>query len=111
MQRGQGRLCREAGVPQRAESRLVVEAAPRNQRVVQVGTQARSRRSTIEAIEYARSGKIGRVLMAKAWNVQLRENIGRRADTAVPPGVDYEAWTGLAPMLPFNENRFHYKWH
>ncbi|MGH9657070.1 MAG: Gfo/Idh/MocA family protein, partial [Bryobacteraceae bacterium] len=41
----------------------------------------------------------------------LRENIGRRSDSAVPAGVDYETWTGPAPMLPFNENRFHYKWH
>jgi predicted dehydrogenase len=93
------------------EGRLMVEAARRNKRIVQHGTQARSRRSTIEAIEYARSGKIGRVLMAKAWNVQLRENIGRRSDSAPPAGVDYDTWTGPAPMLPFNENRFHYKWH
>ena len=28
-----------------------------------------------------------------------------------PPGVDYETWLGPAPWIPFNENRFHYKWH
>ncbi|HZN11704.1 MAG TPA: Gfo/Idh/MocA family oxidoreductase [Blastocatellia bacterium] len=93
------------------EGRLMVEAARRHKRVVQHGTQARSRPSTRRAIEYVKSGKIGRVLMAKAWDVQLRDDIGHREDSAVPPGVDYENWTGPAPMLPFNENRFHYKWH
>ncbi|MCW5982421.1 MAG: Gfo/Idh/MocA family oxidoreductase [Bryobacteraceae bacterium] len=93
------------------EGRLMIDAARRNQRIVQVGTQARSRPSTLEAIELVRSGRIGRVLMGKAWNVQLRENIGRKPDSPVPPGVDYDAWLGPAPWIPFNENRFHYKWH
>jgi predicted dehydrogenase len=93
------------------EGRLMVEAARRNQRIVQVGTQARSRPSTIAGIELAQSGKIGKILMAKAWNVQLRDNIGHKADSEVPEGVDYELWLGAAPWIPFNENRFHYKWH
>jgi len=93
------------------EGRLMIEAARRNKRIVQVGTQARSRPSTIRGIEIAKSGKIGKVIMAKAWNVQLRENIGRKADSAVPDGVDYETWLGPAPWIPFNENRFHYNWH
>jgi predicted dehydrogenase len=29
----------------------------------------------------------------------------------VPPGVDYDLWTGPAPMRPFTKNRFHYNWH
>ncbi|MCC6343015.1 MAG: Gfo/Idh/MocA family oxidoreductase [Bryobacterales bacterium] len=93
------------------EGRLMVEAARRHQRVVQVGTQSRSRPSTLRAIGHVHAGRIGRVLMAKAWNVQLRENIGHKNDSAVPAGVDFEMWTGPAPFLPFNENRFHYTWH
>lgn len=93
------------------EGRLMVDAARRNKRIVQVGTQSRSRPSTIRAIEYVKSGKIGRVLMAKAWNVQLRDNIGHKEDGPAPPGVDYETWLGPVPWIPFNENRFHYKWH
>ena len=93
------------------EGRMMLDAARRHQRVVQVGTQARSRPSSQRAIEYVRSGKIGRVLMAKAWNVQLRENIGHKQDGAAPREVDYDLWTGPAPLLPFNENRFHYQWH
>ncbi len=93
------------------EGRLMVEAARRHKRVVQVGTQARSRPSVQRAIELVHGGKIGKVLMSKAWNVQLRDNIGHKADSPVPKGVDFDTWTGPAPLLPFNENRFHYNWH
>jgi len=93
------------------EGRLMVNAARQHKRVVQHGTQSRSRPSTQRAIEYIKSGKIGKVLMAKAWDVQLRDDIGHVEDSPVPAGVDYETWTGPALMLPFNLNRFHYKWH
>jgi len=93
------------------EGRLLIDAARRTGRIVQVGTQSRSRPSTIRGVEYVQSGKIGKVLMAKAWNVQMRDNIGHAPDGPVPPGVDYETWLGPAPWIPFNPNRFHYKWH
>lgn len=93
------------------EGRLMVDAARRNSRIVQVGTQSRSRPSSLKAIEIAKSGAIGEVLMAKAWNVQLRDDIGHKPNTPVPKGVDYDTWLGPAPWIPFNENRFHYKWH
>lgn len=93
------------------EGRLLVNAARYHKRIVQHGTQARSRPSTLRAIDYAQSGRIGKVLMAKAWNIQLRADIGRKPDGPVPEGVDYDTWLGPAPWIPFNENRFHYKWH
>ncbi len=93
------------------EGRLVIDAARRNNRIVQHGTQARSRPSTIRGVEFVRSGKIGKVRAAKAWNVQMRRNIGHKDDGPAPPGVDYETWLGPAPWIPFNENRFHYNWH
>ena len=93
------------------EGRLMIDAARRNRRIVQVGTQARSRPSMHRALEYIRSGRIGKVIGAKAWDVQLRDNIGHKPDGPVPAGVDYDAWLGVAPWIPFNENRFHYKWH
>ncbi|MGH9660988.1 MAG: Gfo/Idh/MocA family protein [Bryobacteraceae bacterium] len=93
------------------EGRLMVEAARRNRRVVQHGTQGRSRPNTIRAVEYARSGKIGKLYMAKAWNVQKRRHIGHQPDSAPPPGLDYDIWVGPALWMPFNQNRFHYNWH
>src|SRR5258708_28952781 len=93
------------------EGRLMIAAARRNNRIVQLGTQSRSRASTQKAIEYIKSGKIGKVVAAKAWHVQRREDIGHKPDSAVPPGVDYDTWTGVAAAMPFNENRFHDNWH
>lgn len=93
------------------EGRLMVDAARRNKRIVQVGTQSRSRPSTLEAMEIVKSGQIGKVIMAKAWDVQLRDDIGHKENSPVPDGVDYDTWLGPAPWIPFNENRFHYKWH
>jgi predicted dehydrogenase len=93
------------------EGRKMVEAARKYGRVVQVGTQSRSAPHYREAIEYVRSGKLGDVHMAKAWNSQLRGNIGHKADGEVPDGVDYDLWLGPAARRPFNANRFHSTWH
>lgn len=95
------------------EGRLMVEAARRNQRIVQMGIQSRSRPVTQHFVDYVRSGKLGKTLVAKVWNVQMRRNIGHRPDEPVPAGVDYDTWTGPLPSMPFNRNRFHgtVNWH
>jgi predicted dehydrogenase len=93
------------------EGRLIVEAARRNKRIVQHGTQSRSRESTRAAIDYIHAGNIGKVVMAKAWDVQRRADIGHKADSPVPAEVDYDTWLGPAQFMAFNENRFHYNWH
>jgi predicted dehydrogenase len=93
------------------EGRLMVNAAAKHNRIMQVGTQARSRASCQRAIQFIHAGKIGKVRMAKAWNVQLRDNIGKHHDSTPPRELDYDLWTGPAPSLPFRENRFHYNWH
>ncbi len=93
------------------EGRAMIKAARQHQRIVTVGTHSRSRPSTLKAMEYIRSGKIGKVLMAKAWDVQLRDFIGHTDDSQAPAEVDFDTWTGPAVARPFNENRFHYKWH
>lgn len=95
------------------EGQIVVETAQRHRRIVQVGSQSRSRPVTYRLIEYLQSGKIGPVHMAKVENTELRPDLGRRPDEPVPPGLNYDLWVGPAPMLPFNRNRFHrtYSWH
>ena len=93
------------------EGRLMVQAARQYKRIVQIGTQSRSRPNTMEGIRLALAGKIGRIHSAKAWDVQLRDDIGHKRDSPAPAEVDYDLWTGPASLLPFNENRFHYNWH
>lgn len=93
------------------EGRLLVNLAHKYDKIVQHGTQARSDESLMEAVEYMRSGKLGKIRMAKAINSQLRGPIGRVADSEAPPHVNYDLWLGPAPKRPFNRNRFHYNWH
>ena len=92
------------------EARLLLEAARRNRVVVQHGTQSRSNPLIANAVRLLREGAIGDVLVAKAWNIQRRKNIGHQQPSQPPPGVDYDLWVGPVPMLPFQENRFHYNW-
>lgn len=95
------------------EGRLMVNAARRYNRIVQAGTQLPSLPVTERFHNYVQEGKLGRVLMAKVWNVQLRRNIGKKLDEPIPAGLDYDIWTGPLLQLPFNRNRFHstVNWH
>ena len=93
------------------EGRKMIEAASKYQRIVQVGTQTRSGRYTREAVEYIRSGILGKVHFVHVVNMKNREPIGHKEDCAAPQGVDYDMWLGPAPKRPFNPNRFHYHWH
>jgi predicted dehydrogenase len=92
------------------EGRQMVAAARKYKRMVQVGTQSRSVPHYVAAMEYLRSGKLGRVHMAKAWNSQLRRRVPAVADGAVPQGLDWQIWQGPAPERPFNANRYTYGW-
>lgn len=93
------------------EGRLMVEAARRANRVVQVGTQTRSTKVFQDAIALVREGAVGRVRIAKTWTSQQRVNIGHCQPSAPPAGLDHDLWVGPAPMMPFQTNRFHYVWH
>ncbi len=93
------------------EGRLMVEAARRYGRVVQVGHQIRSSIGVQAAVDYLRSGQLGEVYMAKGLCYKWRNTISTKPDEPVPEGVDYDLWLGPAPNRPFSRNRFHYEWH
>jgi predicted dehydrogenase len=93
------------------EGRLMTQAAQKHKRIVQHGTQSRSGAAHRGAVEFLRTGKLGKILQAKAINSQRRRNIGHKPDGKTPDHVDYDLWLGPAPKRPFNPNRFHYNWH
>jgi len=93
------------------EGRKMVEAARKYNRVVQTGTQARSSMATVQAVRYLDGGGLGDIYMAKGLCLKPRGSIGRVKDSEVPEGVNWDNFLGPAPYRPFNENRFHYKWH
>jgi predicted dehydrogenase len=92
------------------EGRLMVEAARRNKRVVQVGTQSRSTEHIIEAMKLLREGVIGDVLVAKAWNSQLRANLGKQQPSDPPAHLDFDLWLGPAPLRRYQSNLLHASW-
>jgi predicted dehydrogenase len=92
------------------EGRLMVDAARRHNRVVQLGTQSRSAPHVLKAIELIRDGAIGRVLETRAWTNQIRGNIGHREPGDPPPGLNYDLWVGPAPLAPYRSNCAHYTW-
>ncbi len=92
------------------EGRLMMEAARRNQRVVQVGTQSRSTGHILEAVKALRDGIIGDVLVAKAWNSQRRGSIGHQQPSEPPEYLDFDLWLGPAPQQPYQSNLLHGVW-
>ena len=92
------------------EGRLLVDAARKNRRIVQHGTQMRSNPVTAEAAEVLKSGILGEIKITKAWNVQDRGFAKPVEDSDPPAGVDYNRWLGPAKKRPFNRNRFHRTW-
>ncbi len=92
------------------DGKMVRDAARKYKRIAQVGTQNRSGRNFQSAIEFLKTGKLGKICEVTAWECQVRETIGNPPDSDPPPTVDYDVWLGPAPKRPFNENRFHYKW-
>lgn len=91
------------------ECYVMMRAAERYGRVVQVGQWQRSAPHWNDAIEFLRSGKLGTIRVAKAWAYQGWMNpVPPKPDRPAPEHVDYDMWLGPAPKRPFNENRFHF---
>ena len=93
------------------EAEMMVQAARKNNRKVQMGNQRRSWPAIIEAMEKLRSGAIGRVTSARGWYNNQRGSIGRGKPAPIPEGLDYRAWQGPAPERPYVDNLVHYNWH
>ncbi len=95
-----------------AEINIMHKAAKKHRRqLVQVNQWQRSQPHFVDAINYLKTGKLGRVRMCKAWSfVDWKGAVPKVADSAAPEGVDYDMWLGPAPKRPFNKNRFHQSW-
>jgi predicted dehydrogenase len=91
------------------EGRAMLIAANRFKRIVQMGAQRRSSASYAEAVDFVRSGQLGKVALARAWAyLDWIKPIGNPLDGPPPAGVDYDLWLGPAPRRSFNPNRFHF---
>ena len=102
------------------EGQMMVKAARKYDRVVQVGTQQRSGKHFAEAKDIVQSGRLGMISFVRTWNYSnlFPEGIGVPPDTDPPADLDWDMWLGPAPERPFNKNRFgvnpyqyaHFRW-
>jgi predicted dehydrogenase len=93
------------------EGELMVMAAQKHNKKVQMGNQRRSYAKVIEAMEQVRSGAIGRAYFAEAWYMNNRPTIGRGKPGDPPQGLNWDLWQGPAARRPFRSNYLHYNWH
>jgi predicted dehydrogenase len=86
-----------------AEGKAMLAAARKHQRVVQIGTQRRSTPHLVEAVERVIKpgllGTIGHVEVCCYYHMRANGN----PDVIAPPDyLDYETWTGPAPLRPYD---------
>jgi predicted dehydrogenase len=94
-----------------AEINIMQKATKKTGKIVQVGQWQRSQPHFVDAVNFLKSGKLGRIRLAKAWSyVDWKGAVPKVPNESVPEGVNYNMWLGPAPLRPFNKNRFHFTW-
>ncbi len=92
------------------EAKAMVDAVRRNKRIVQIGTQHRSADHIAEAAKIVQSGKIGEVHFVRVWNyMSISWGNPPVPDSEPPADLNWDAWLGPAPKVPFNRNRLNYR--
>ncbi len=90
------------------EGIAMVKTARETNRVVQVGTHRRVSPHNVAAMEFLKSGKLGKIGSVRAF-VNYQGGAGsKQQDSDAPAGLDWNMWCGPAPLIPFN-TRIHPK--
>jgi len=93
------------------EGRKMVEAARRNNRVVQVGTHRRSGKLYKEVADLVQRGDIGKVTVCRSYRItnMAPAGMGKSADAEPPADLDWDRWLGPAAMRPYRDTIAPYK--
>lgn len=91
-----------------ADGQAMVQAARRNDRIVQTGSQQRSDPNFRLACELVRSGRIGKVHTVRVGIPGNNFKGTPVPDCDPPKELDYELWLGPAPLRPYNPQHVHY---
>ncbi|QDU78643.1 Alpha-N-acetylgalactosaminidase [Polystyrenella longa] len=94
-----------------SEGRRIVDAARKHGKIVQTGTQSRSMKGTLDVMDFMHQGGVGTISKARGLCYKRRKSIGPKGNYDVPETVDYDLWTGPAPMEELTRPQFHYDWH
>jgi predicted dehydrogenase len=85
------------------EAQAMLAAARKYKRVVQVGMQRRSTPHLVHARDrIIREGKLGTIGYVEVYCYYQMRARANPPDAAPPENLDYEMWTGPAPMRPYN---------
>lgn len=93
------------------EGELLVQAAEKHDRVVQMGNQRRSWPIVIEAMDGIRGGLIGEVYYARAWYANDRPATYLQGASSPPSHLDWNLWQGPAPRVDYDASFHPYDWH
>ncbi len=93
------------------EGEILVKAAVKYRKKVQMGNQRRSYPNIMLGIDALKAGAIGRVYFGKGWYTNNRASIGVGKESAVPEWLDWNLWQGPAPRKVYKDNIVHYNWH
>jgi predicted dehydrogenase len=113
-QAGKDVYCEKPLTLMAGEGRKMVEAARRNKRVVQTGSQQRSGAHYAQAVELIRGGHIGQVHRIAAG---FQRNIFRglkptELASGLTPALDWDMWLGPAKKIPFDPFKciYNFRW-
>jgi len=85
------------------EGQAMLQAARQYGRVVQVGTQRRSTPHLIDAKKrFIDTGALGKIAHAEICCYYHMRNRSNPPNEAPPSHLDYDMWTGPAPLRPYN---------
>jgi len=94
-------------------TRLLRKAVNDNKRVFQFGTQYRSMARYRKMVELVRNGYIGELKHIDVWCRDLKYDAanyhvkpyGSTVEVPVPEDLDFDAWQGPSPMVPYTVDR------
>jgi len=85
-----------------AEGKAMLAAARKHKRVVQIGTQRRSTPHLVEARNIVQEGKLGKIGLVETYCYYHMRTSANPPDMPPPEYLDWEMWTGPAPLRPYN---------
>lgn len=94
------------------ESQKIVNAARKNDVLVQGGFQNRSDSGLLTFFENLRAGKYGQVLAVHGTCHRQRASIGKlEKPLVIPKQINFDLWLGPAADEPIMRPSLHYDWH
>lgn len=93
------------------ENELLVAAAKKYNKVVQMGNQQRSSAHTQQIVNKIHNGQIGTAYKAVAFYSNGRGEVPKQQNAPIPQGLDWELWQGPAVHRNYTSETWDYNWH